>query len=122
MESTGQPGKIHVSEETAKELVAKGRGNWVTRREDRIVAKGKGELTTYWLNVKIGSQAGSSSMGTDLSTSEDGEENEKPSGTESMSRDRVAADRRSPLERFLQSPSFRSTSDDESTWIGSVHV
>ena len=49
MESCGQPGRIHVSEETAKELVQRGKTNWLTRREDQIVAKGKGKLTTYWL-------------------------------------------------------------------------
>lgn len=49
MESNGVRGRIHVSEATRDELVAKGKGNWVTAREDKIVAKGKGEMQTYFV-------------------------------------------------------------------------
>lgn len=49
MESNGVKSRIHVSQETADELAAKGKGAWVTPREDKIVAKGKGELQTYWV-------------------------------------------------------------------------
>jgi hypothetical protein len=45
-------GRIHVSQETAEELCAKGKSNWVTPREDKIVAKGKGEMQTYWVSVR----------------------------------------------------------------------
>jgi class 3 adenylate cyclase len=47
MESTGQPGKIQISEETAEFLIEAGKESWLTPREERIVAKGKGELQTY---------------------------------------------------------------------------
>jgi class 3 adenylate cyclase len=47
MESNGAPHKIHVSQETADELTAKGKASWISPREDKIVAKGKGELQTY---------------------------------------------------------------------------
>jgi class 3 adenylate cyclase len=52
MESNGMPGKIHVSEATADELGVRGKGHWVSPREDTIVAKGKGELHTYWVSVQ----------------------------------------------------------------------
>ena len=51
MESNGQPGRIHCSEETANALREAGKEQWLTPREDRIVAKGKGELQTFWINV-----------------------------------------------------------------------
>ena len=48
MESLSKPGHIHVSQATADELTAKGRGSWLTMREDKVVAKGKGEMQTFW--------------------------------------------------------------------------
>jgi class 3 adenylate cyclase len=48
MESNGQRDRIHMSEETAQLLSAAGKGHWIVPREDRIVAKGKGELKTFW--------------------------------------------------------------------------
>jgi len=51
MESNGFPGRIHVSQETADALRAKGKAAWLTPREDKIVAKGKGELQTYWVQI-----------------------------------------------------------------------
>lgn len=50
MESSGQPGRIHVSSETANELIRLGKGKWLTPRGDAIVAKGKGEMKTFWIN------------------------------------------------------------------------
>jgi 3'5'-cyclic nucleotide phosphodiesterase/Adenylate and Guanylate cyclase catalytic domain len=52
MESTGKRDKIHLSEETAKLLVAAGKSSWIAPREDKVVAKGKGEMNTYWLVSK----------------------------------------------------------------------
>ena len=52
MESNGVRGRIHVSQETANELISKGKGSWLSPREDKIVAKGKGELQTYWVNPR----------------------------------------------------------------------
>ena len=51
MESTGQPGRMHASEQTAIELRARGKGSWLTAREDKVLAKGKGELSTWWVNI-----------------------------------------------------------------------
>lgn len=49
MESNGRPGTIQVSEDTAELLRSAGKSHWLVQREDRVVAKGKGELRTYWV-------------------------------------------------------------------------
>ena len=55
MESTGQRGKIHISKETADLITADGKSQWVKPRDKAVVAKGKGELQTFWLELKAGS-------------------------------------------------------------------
>lgn len=62
MESNGMPNRIHVSEETAEELSAKGKACWLTPREDKIVAKGKGEMQTYWVSLRQESRSARSSL------------------------------------------------------------
>lgn len=52
MESTGSPGRIHVSQEFADTLRSSGKGKWLVPREDKIFAKGLGELSTFWCVVK----------------------------------------------------------------------
>ena len=49
-------GRIHVSESTANLLPER----WLSIREDKIVAKGKGEMTTYFVDPGLG---GRSSIG-----------------------------------------------------------
>ena len=44
MESNGVKGRIHCSEATADALQKLGKQNWLAPREDKIVAKGKGEM------------------------------------------------------------------------------
>jgi class 3 adenylate cyclase len=51
LESTGLRGKIHLSQETAELLVMAGKTSWVIPRDDVVIAKGKGELKTFWLNI-----------------------------------------------------------------------
>ena len=51
MESTGDKSRIQVSQQTADELVSMGKGHWLVSRDDKVVAKGKGELATYWLQM-----------------------------------------------------------------------
>jgi Adenylate and Guanylate cyclase catalytic domain len=60
MESSGIPGRIQLSQETADLLTAAGKSSWLIPRHDVVVAKGKGEMQTYWLNV--GSSNKSSSV------------------------------------------------------------
>ena len=40
-------GRIHVSQETADELIMAGKTAWLKTRQDKITAKGKGEMQTY---------------------------------------------------------------------------
>ena len=49
IETTGIRNRIHVSHETAELLHSAGKSNWLRRRNETIVAKGKGEMQTFWL-------------------------------------------------------------------------
>lgn len=51
MESLSLPGRIQVSEETAKILIHAGREHWIKPRKALVHAKGKGEIQTYWLHI-----------------------------------------------------------------------
>jgi len=59
MEGNGVPGKIHISEDTANALEASGKGSWLIPRPDKIVAKGKGVLQTYFVKHQGMARAGS---------------------------------------------------------------
>jgi class 3 adenylate cyclase len=50
MESTGMAGRIQLSQDTADLIIAAGKASWLKPREQKVVAKGKGEMQTYWLN------------------------------------------------------------------------
>lgn len=65
IESTGMRERIHLSEQTAMQLMKFGKQEWMVRREDAVEAKGKGILVTYWLklnseSINVGSIAASS--------------------------------------------------------------
>jgi hypothetical protein len=47
MESNGMNKRIQVTQETADLLKEAGKEHWLTPREKKVVAKGKGELQTY---------------------------------------------------------------------------
>jgi hypothetical protein len=49
VESSGKNNRIHASSATANLLIQAGKGHWVEPREDKIIAKGKGEMTTFWV-------------------------------------------------------------------------
>ena len=51
MESTGVPGKIHMSKAAAEQLSLAGKGGWVTPRENSVSVKGKGEMETFFLKL-----------------------------------------------------------------------
>ncbi|KAG7341693.1 PAS domain containing protein [Nitzschia inconspicua] len=56
MECTGVPNRIQVSQATAELLREAGKSSWLTQRSDVVHAKGKGVLTTYWLNLSSGAE------------------------------------------------------------------
>lgn len=64
MESTSVGNRIHVSEETARLLQGAGKGGWLQKRSDRVEAKGKGLLTTHWLNLTLTNNSSSSDKST----------------------------------------------------------
>ena len=71
IESTGAKNKIHLSKETANLLVVAEKADWIREREDVVVAKGKGQIKTYWL---VAGMASSNGGGSDESTSPESEE------------------------------------------------
>jgi class 3 adenylate cyclase len=62
MESTGSRGRIQVSQDTANLLTEAGRGHWLASRKEQVIAKGKGEMQTYWLVEAKGSDSRSASL------------------------------------------------------------
>jgi class 3 adenylate cyclase len=70
LETTGMKGRIHISQQTADLLVAAGRSRWVQKREEKVVAKGKGELQTYWLEIRGGLTGGLTRTGSCYTGSE----------------------------------------------------
>ena len=68
IETGGRADRIHVSTETANQLKELGKSKWVTKREDTIIAKGKGELQTYWLSVNFAGAASTRSSEYNAST------------------------------------------------------
>jgi Adenylate and Guanylate cyclase catalytic domain len=51
MESGGKKERVHVSEQTALQLIMHGKEDWIVRREDVVQAKGKGKMVTFWLKL-----------------------------------------------------------------------
>ena len=62
MESNSMRGRIQVSEQTADLLFESNKENWLIKREDKINAKGKGKLQTYWLDIKGAKTASTSDL------------------------------------------------------------
>ena len=52
MESTGLPGRIQLSQETANMLIEAGLSAWVAPRRGKVYVKGKGEMQTYWIRKR----------------------------------------------------------------------
>uniref|UniRef100_A0A7S3L1M8 Phosphodiesterase n=1 Tax=Amphora coffeiformis TaxID=265554 RepID=A0A7S3L1M8_9STRA len=73
MESTGKRGFIQCSQATADVLTEAGKGHWVKPREEKVHAKGKGDLQTYWIEVTAGQQRRSSDDMSGDGSSQDGQ-------------------------------------------------
>lgn len=83
MESNGVRDKIQISQETADLLTSFGKAHWFVKREDKIVAKGKGELQTYWLvHGTQTSAAGQSSDTGSTSRVSDGDDDDDVVGSD----------------------------------------
>ena len=69
MESTGKRGMIQISQETADLLIEAGKEQWVVARKDKVEAKGKGLLQSFWLqgpkNTDTESEVHSKSAGSE---------------------------------------------------------
>lgn len=79
IETSSYPGLIQVSQETAELLMKFGKQGWLKKRQDKVSAKGKGDIQTYWLdvnghepNLNIGKQRTSSSRDLALISSSHG--------------------------------------------------
>ena len=70
MESTGRAGRIQLSQETANLVMASGKSHWLNQRDEKVYAKGKGEVDTFWLKMHSAPKGSSGSNG--RSTSSDG--------------------------------------------------
>jgi hypothetical protein len=65
--------KLHVSQSTAELLIAAGKSHWVVKRPDKVEAKGKGSMQTYWVEPSANGASGSqSSDGLDMASDSDG--------------------------------------------------
>jgi hypothetical protein len=51
VEASGEPGRIHISEETATLLRKAGKRKWLEKRHPKIETKAKGALQTFWLDI-----------------------------------------------------------------------
>jgi class 3 adenylate cyclase len=84
MESNGIKGCIHLSQSTADEIVQAGKPGWIVPRQDKINAKGKGELQTYFMDERFMMKArmgksitsASTRSGSEIGDSSDGEVSE----------------------------------------------
>jgi hypothetical protein len=62
MESTGTPRRIQVSQSTADALILEGKESWLVPRKEKVFAKGKGDMQTYFLELKEKSEKPPSSV------------------------------------------------------------
>lgn len=65
IESSGSRNRIHLSTETANLLEDAGKGHWLRKREDVVRTKVKGDMQTFWLEVKAPSIAPTGSAASD---------------------------------------------------------
>lgn len=84
MESTGERNRIQVSQETADLLNTAGKSHWCLPRRDCVFAKGKGQLNTFWLDVRTdGGRSSFSESSTEKTHSISGEDTMSPSEVDS---------------------------------------
>lgn len=67
IESTGRPNRVQLSSTTAQLLEAAGKSHWMQKREEAVMAKGKGKLETYWLTMEMAPTTATASTTSDIS-------------------------------------------------------
>ena len=90
MESTSLRDSIQVSQETADLLVSAGKQHWVHPRNEKIHAKGKGDLQTYWLSIDANENKAASVATSDTTDSQDVTPDEAQAALESTQEERHA--------------------------------
>lgn len=68
IENSGKPNQIHCSQEFADLLTNAGKRHWLEKREDTVVAKGKGALQTFWLTFGRGAVDDATTLSFDNTT------------------------------------------------------
>ena len=63
MESNGLVHKIQISQSTADCLIERKKGHWMTPRAEKVSAKGKGLMQTYWAEPGLGGNKSMDSSG-----------------------------------------------------------
>eukprot|EP00977_Amphora_coffeiformis_P016581 scaffold5169_cov172-Amphora_coffeaeformis.AAC.12 len=104
MESTGLAQKIQISQETADLLFAASKGRWIVQRDDRVVAKGKGELQTYWLQYHTDKSEAASS---DNGLSEESVEDDVSNGSDGSSMEPVEEEEPRPEYKHVSAKTAR---------------
>jgi len=104
IESNGLRNRIHLSEQTASLIMATGRKEWVSEREDAIEAKGKGTMKTYWLLTLRAAEKASSEADDeeDKEGGEGGDEQEYVPKASFMQRIAAMKESRASKERRIQ--------------------
>ena len=101
MEQTGQGGQIHVSHHTRELLVKAGKSSWLTVRPTRVLAKGKGQMDTYWLAMRSDTTSSvSDSFGG--SEQDDDDDDDEYSDVEESNRDTSATPMDASTSAHLQ--------------------
>lgn len=84
MESCGVRNKIHISNDTAEHMRTAGKQHWLVKRDEKVVAKGKGEMETYFLELKVQSSGSATSKSTNNSESESNQANNMDASLKSL--------------------------------------
>ncbi|CAB9519277.1 Receptor-type guanylate cyclase gcy [Seminavis robusta] len=93
IESTGEGSRIHLSQQFADELIKCDKGHWVVPREYKVQAKGKGTLSTFWLQVgETELRKSSTGSHNTLTTSETPPQSQEDFGETSPDCDEAAAE------------------------------
>jgi hypothetical protein len=98
-ESNGVPGMIQASEDTATILRGFGKGSWLTPRDGKINAKGKGDLQTYFIKARVSrpSKVTASTRSDTASQVSDSEYDDAIKPPISLSKTSVSSDRSSQV-------------------------